>query len=113
MKITGFKKVLAAVGVFILCLLTAALGLLALPLYAVAATGRAMRLAIAFDQTANVLLGGHPDEMISAKAYRIREKRRWPMLAIDWLFFNVSGEVEHCKNAYEKERTRVQLPKGY
>jgi len=110
---TGFKKALAVIGAFILCLLTAALGLLALPVYAVAATGRAMRLAIAFDQVANVLLGGQPDEMISAKAYRIREKRRWPMLAIDWLFFNIAGEADHCRSAFEKERGRAHLPKGY
>lgn len=106
-------KALALVVVFLLCLLTAALGLLAMPVYAWRDPAQAMRVAVAFDQVANTILRGQPDEMLSAKAYRMRHRRSWPMQLIDWLFLHATGQHAHCKDAYDKERARAQLPAGY
>lgn len=70
---------------------------------------------IGVDQTVNCLFRldgewGEPDETLSARAYRVREKHpawaRW----IDRLFFWQPG---HCKTAYENEWRRAQLPRHY
>lgn len=106
-------KALALVGIFLLCLLTALLGLLSLPVYAYFDRAQAMRVAVAFDQLANTVLRGHPDETLSAKAYRMRHRRQWPVRLIDWLFFRITGQVDHCKGAFDKEQNRRQLPESY
>ena len=67
---------------------------------------------IAFDQMANALLAGSPDETLSARAYRLSRDRgrHWPRRIIDALFFWQSA---HCKQAYLSELLRKQLPKQY
>lgn len=68
------------------------------------------QVLVAFDQLGNALLGGYADETISSRAYRhaeIKKDRRWPMVLIDHLFF---WQDQHCKQAYESEVERQQLP---
>lgn len=71
---------------------------------------RGLAVAIAVDQLANALLGGWPDETLSARAYRQQgKKRRWAVAraAIDGLFF---WQPNHCQQAYESEKVRSHLP---
>ena len=66
-----------------------------------------IRVLIALDQLANALRGGEPDETISAWLYRIKSVRRQAF--VNWLFRNPN----HCKNSYESELRRSQLPEAY
>lgn len=69
------------------------------------------QVLVALDQLVNTLLGGFADETLSARAYR-RKCRGKPLLAwfINKLFF---WQEDHCKEAYESEVNRTQLPKDY
>lgn len=69
-------------------------------------------LATALDQLINVLLGGWPDETLSARAYRWRRdgKRKWPAAAINAIFF---WQKDHVFSAYGNEAQRRQLPPEY
>jgi hypothetical protein len=62
---------------------------------------------IAADQLANAVLGGWPDETISARAYR----RGWRirMALINALF----RDPDHCRNSFFAERDRAQSAKEY
>lgn len=74
---------------------------------------RLLRLAIALDQVANVLAGGHPDETLSARAYRLRAvKRTWRLAyrTINTVFW---WQADHCAASYEAERLRHHLPPEY
>lgn len=64
-------------------------------------------LLVAVDQLGNALIGGMPDETISAHAYRAR----WQVRAylINWLF----RDKDHCWKAYLSEVNRLQLPPEY
>ncbi len=68
-----------------------------------------LNLLIALDQLINVLLAGDPDETLSSRAHRMREKGQpywgWTAGAIDWLFF---WQPQHCQQAYESEVLRLQ-----
>lgn len=69
-----------------------------------------LQVLIAIDQLANAILWGYADETLSSRAYRhaeIKKDRRWPMVIIDHLFF---WQDQHCKQAYESELERSQLP---
>ena len=70
-----------------------------------------MRVAIAFDQLANTVRGGQPDETLSAWAHRLHLKGRsgWRNL-INVLFF---WQGDHCLDAHQSELNRKQLPKEY
>lgn len=79
---------------------------------------RLLNFLIALDQLFWVVftLGkGYPDETISAAAWRmyIQNKRMGMLLVpiIDELFM-WSGK-DHCKNSYESELNRKQLPDYY
>jgi len=52
---------------------------------------------------------GYADEMLSARAWRLREKSRL-YVWIDRLFF---WDKDHCKECYEIELERKQLPPEY
>lgn len=69
---------------------------------------------VLLDQAVNWLLGGSPDETLSSRAHRMREKGQpvwgWAADAIDWLFF---WETGHCRKAYESEVRRRQLPEHF
>lgn len=55
------------------------------------------------------MIGGYPDETLSARAHRSRAKGQpvwwWTAYAIDLLFF---WQDEHCYNAYLSEVNRTQ-----
>lgn len=69
-------------------------------------------VAIAVDQLLNALFNGACDETLSARAERlsIERKRHWPKRIINILFF---WQTDHCREAYESELLRRQLPKAY
>ena len=66
-------------------------------------------LFIAFDQLANALLGGWPDETLSSRAWRrdLEDDVSWPRKLIDALFF---WEKDHCRDSYYSEVERRQCP---
>jgi hypothetical protein len=73
-----------------------------------------LHLLIAIDQLANALLGGAPDETLSARAYRAEQQGKLlgrvfrPLIdAIFWL------DPDHCRNAYNAEFRKLQLPEDY
>ena len=71
--------------------------------------------AVALDQLANTMIpGGMADETLSARAYRMREKKQrywgWLANAINLAFF---WQDDHCKLAFEGELRRRQLPGAY
>ena len=71
---------------------------------------RLEQIPIAFDQLFNTLFGGWADETISCVAWRKRnEGKGWRFLRcmIDCIFF---WQEDHCKQAYESELERRQLP---
>lgn len=70
------------------------------------------QVAVAFDQLVNTLMGGYADETLSARAWRhhLDGSRMWPRWIIDHLFF---WQTNHCKEAYESELLRKQLPDIY
>ena len=73
------------------------------------------QLAIAIDQLFNVLIGmlcgykAYSDETLSAKAYRLELERgrTWARKLIDGILF---FDKDHCKESYESEILRRQLP---
>lgn len=73
------------------------------------------QLLIALDQLANVLVAllcgykGWSDETLSAKAHRLELERgrTWARKIIDTLFF---WDKNHCKESYESEVLKRQLP---
>ena len=79
---------------------------------------RILNLLIALDQLAWVLLTlgrGHPDETISAAAWRMEQQGKLvgrilrPL--IDLLFLPI--ERDHCRKAWLSEVQRSQLPSAY
>lgn len=75
------------------------------------------QLAIAIDQLGNVLVScafgekAWADETLSAHAWRwqIEGTRDWPRKVIDTVLF---WQDEHCRKAYENEKSRAQLPEA-
>ncbi|OYW20767.1 MAG: hypothetical protein B7Z52_01930 [Burkholderiales bacterium 12-64-5] len=72
------------------------------------------RILIALDQLANTVIGGWPDETLSAYAHRMRTKGHkywgWTAGAINLLFF---WQTDHCLSAYRAEVLRRQYPEAY
>lgn len=70
-----------------------------------------LRVAVGFDQLANAVRGGEPDETLSAAAHRrhLEGRSGWRNL-INALFF---WQGDHCQEAYMSEKNRKQLPKEY
>lgn len=70
---------------------------------------------IALDQLLNTVIYikgdgfGYADEMLSARAWRLRDKSNL-YIWIDSLFF---WDLDHCKECYEIELQRKQLPREY
>lgn len=67
------------------------------------------QILVAIDQLFNTIFAGYADETLSSRAHRlaIERGRMWPEKIIDALFF---WQDEHCKEAYESELSRAQLP---
>ena len=74
-----------------------------------------LNVLIAIDQLANALIGGAPDETLSASAWKGEQQgRTLPRLfrpLIDLLFYPF--QRDHCRKAYEAELRREQLPDSY
>lgn len=73
------------------------------------------QLLIALDQTLNCCVRlsdgwGRADEMLSARAYRLRKEHPWLMRWIDRFFF---WDDYHCQECYGIEMARLQLPAEY
>lgn len=74
---------------------------------------RLKQVAIAFDQLiGTIVLNCMADETMSAKCWRLRDRFPYKQLRviIDVLFF---FQKQHCREAYESEIDRNQLPKEY
>ena len=70
---------------------------------------------IGIDQAVNCLVKlsdgwGLPDEMLSARAWRLRAEHPALMRWIDRLYF---WDAAHCRECYEIELQRRQVPAGY
>ena len=68
---------------------------------------------IALDQLGNSILGGYPDETISARLWRNRERHHFVNTArqtVDALFYIGFGQVDHCQHAHEWEVSRGDSP---
>lgn len=60
---------------------------------------------ISIDQLANTLLAGYPDETLSARSWRCRDKKRWFILMKVINF--IANDSRHCEQAFTKE---IDLP---
>jgi len=72
-----------------------------------------MQFLIAIDQLLNTVFGGFADETLSARVWRMRNNGwMWALTRylIDGVFFLQEG---HCKESYESEINRKQLPVEY
>ena len=69
----------------------------------------AKAVLIAVDQLLNAVLCGWPDETLSSRCWRWDRDgvRHWPRRLVDALFF---WEKEHCRESYESEQLRMQMP---
>lgn len=97
-----------ALLVWLICLIASPLILIVQFLQAsFGSINRAVNMAIGLDQTVNVLLGGWPDETISARAHRCswRKTERF----INWLF----RDIEHCQRSFESEVNLSHFPSSY
>ena len=67
------------------------------------------QIAVALDQLVNTVFGGYADETISSRSHRayVAGKRKWMRNVINAMFFL---QKDHCKEAYESEMDRSQLP---
>ena len=70
------------------------------------------KIFLALDQLLNAILGGYPDESLSARAYRwdVDGKRSWPKRVINAMFF---WQRDHCYSAYHCEQELRHLPPEY
>lgn len=71
-----------------------------------------LRVLIAIDQLVNTIFGGMPDETISAKLWRLRDRQPYKTLRyiVDALFW---FDKDHCRTSYESEIKKTQLPSNY
>lgn len=70
-----------------------------------------LRVGIAFDQLANAVANGFPDEVFSSRCYRWAQSTKWyykvPYYVVNGIFF---WQKNHCKMAYESEQQRKHMP---
>lgn len=71
-----------------------------------------INVLIAIDQLAHAIVGGMPDETLSAASFRweIQGKRVWARRVIDGLFF---WDRQHCYKSWRAEAERRHLPDFY
>lgn len=67
------------------------------------------QVLVALDQLVNTFFGGYADETISSRSHRayVSGKRKWTRNLFNAMFF---WQDDHCKEAYESEMERTQLP---
>lgn len=76
-------------------------------------------ILVALSQLGNTLLGGYPDESMSARAWRTGKQGKWPGFItrplIDFIFVVVTlgRDRDHCQDAYDSEKLRRQFPEHY
>ena len=76
-------------------------------------------ILVALSQLGNTLLGGYPDESMSARAWRTNLLGRFPGVItcplIDLLFYLITfgKDKQHCFKAYQSEVLRRQFPESY
>ena len=70
------------------------------------------KVGLALDQLLNAVIGGYPDESISARAYRWDRdgKRHWVKKCINALFF---WQKDHCRSAHHTEIELRHMPPEY
>ena len=71
------------------------------------------QVAVAVDQLVNALTpGGWADETISARCWRLRQRRGWNVarLVIDTILF---FDPNHCEESYISEQKRTQCAPEY
>lgn len=92
--------------VLVLCLAASIVSIIWLLVAAVAGSHRAWRIAIGFDQLANVTLGGSEDCTISSRCWMFRAEQPYMILRllIDKAFA-VAGFSDHCETAYQVEKS--------
>lgn len=64
-----------------------------------------LRILVALSQLSNAILGGNPNELLSARAYRTNNTLLIKL--IDLLFF---FDKDHCKTSFLFELENEQLP---
>lgn len=67
------------------------------------------QVLVAVDQLVNTFFGGYADETISSRLWRhyLKGERKWAVKIVNAIFF---WQKNHCKEAYESELERSQLP---
>jgi hypothetical protein len=70
---------------------------------------RITRILLGLDQFANTLIGGMPDETISARAGRLRNRAGWHQLA--WVLDKI--QPNHVEAAIEHEKDGSQQDPAY
>ena len=70
------------------------------------------KIGLALDQLLNAILGGYPDESLSARAFRWDRdgRRRWPKKVINAMFF---WQRDHCRSAWHCEQELRHMPPEY
>lgn len=66
-------------------------------------------LCVAFDQLANTLLAGYPDETLSSRAWRCRNKSKFWSVMVK-VINTITLNSKHCELAFYKD---IDLPKEY
>jgi hypothetical protein len=61
-------------------------------------------LLVAFSQLLNAILGGNPNELLSARVYR--KNVEWAIFVLNSIFF----DNDHCRKSFEFELKNEQLP---
>jgi hypothetical protein len=81
---------------------------------------RTRNLLVSLDQLFGsvVSLGdAYPDETPSSYAWRLERKGRFFGVLfrppIDWLFFVLRGQEDHCRKAYQQEGSRSDSPEEF
>ena len=72
-------------------------------------------LLIALDQLGNAALAGSPDETLSARTWRKARAGQWFWRALRVVIDLVMcwESPEHCRESYQREWDRAQLPREY
>lgn len=105
-------KVISFVLAWLLCLATAVVSLVWMLVAGLFGSERAVQIAVAYDQLGNATGAGDEDETVSARCWRLKSAPNYGRLqrAIDWLFFALRDETDHCESAFKAERARRSRP---
>jgi hypothetical protein len=62
---------------------------------------RCRKIALSYDQLGNATMGGDEDETMSSMLGRTG-KPVWLVKVVNWIFFELYGEVNHCQSKIEE-----------